>query len=181
MAAWSERTSADVSGLLVELGRVLKGTSFYGPADATTRGLTERAYRAWRVDLDRAGPLDLHLTTSGFQADGIRQSISTAHLSELTTALRSAGVESLHFGDGLSADSLLAFATSLPKPPEIPKSPLAPQPGIEINGRSHAPTSESAAHASEGPQAPRTSLLSEQIDRHDDKPSIERSSGTPIG
>ncbi len=138
VAAWSERTSADVSVLLVELGRVLKGASFYGRSDTTTRGLAERAYRAWRVDLDRAGPLDLHLTASGFQADGIRQSISTAHLGELTTALRSAGVESLLFGDGLSPDSLLAFVTFLPKPPEILKSPLAPQPGAGRSGRSPA-------------------------------------------
>ena len=44
--AWGERTSADLSSLLVELGRAWKAVSFYGPDDPITHGLIERACRA---------------------------------------------------------------------------------------------------------------------------------------
>ncbi len=111
--AWGERTSADLSSLLLELGRAWKAASFYGPDNVTTQKLIERACRAWQSDLARAGPLELELTPGGFQLAGVRGVYGTEHLGKVSDGLARLGIQRLRFTEVISSRSLTAFIGSL--------------------------------------------------------------------
>ena len=129
---WGERTAADLASLLVELSRVVKAASYYGPGDGTTRGLAERASRAWRADLARAGPLELEVVPEGFRTHGLPGSFGTDHLQAVSRSLAVLGVQRIRFTEVLSAESLSAFASALGSLDQgtRPGSQL----GIEVDG-----------------------------------------------
>ncbi len=129
---WGERTAADLASLLVELSRVAKAASYYGVGDPTTTNFAERASRAWRADLARAGPLELEVVADGFRVQGLPESVGTDHLDAVARALAEVGVQRIRFTEVLSAASLSTFAAALGQldSGERPSSQL----GIEVDG-----------------------------------------------
>jgi hypothetical protein len=70
------RTPADVSALLVELGRALKAWSFYPPGHRARQELLDRASRAWAGELRRGGPLELEIRRGAFWLPGAEAPIA---------------------------------------------------------------------------------------------------------
>ena len=62
----ANRTTADVCATLVELGRTLKGWTFYERGHGARRELLERSWRALQGELRRNGPLALDVRRGGF-------------------------------------------------------------------------------------------------------------------
>jgi hypothetical protein len=131
-SGWGERTDADLSSLLVELSRVAKAIAFYGPDDATTSSLAERACLAWQADLARAGPLELEVGQRGFLLNGIPGIFGSAQLGDVASGLERLGVQRVRFTEVLTPQSLTDFVTSLSELGEArrPSSQL----GIEVDG-----------------------------------------------
>lgn len=105
---WGERTSADLASLLVELGRAVRGLSFYGVDDPACRQLLDRTWLAVRGELDRAGPLELWLGETGFRATGIPDEVPLKHLEELSGALERHEIHRIRFAHALTRDALRA-------------------------------------------------------------------------
>ena len=129
---WGERTGADLASLLVELGRLWKAAAFYGAKDPITRSLAERACRAWRSDLARAGPLELEVTDAGFRLSDLPGRFGLDQLGGVASQLAAIGVQRVRFTEVLSAESLTAFVSFLGDldADERPPSQL----GIEVDG-----------------------------------------------
>jgi HEAT repeat protein len=149
---WGERTAADLSSLLVELGRVLRGIGFYAEGSAARTEVLGRAFLALRVELDRAGPLELWIAEEHFRATGIDDAVAHGHLRDLAEALTGHGIERVAFDDRLTRDALAAFVELLDQRPRALEKAgglaraLAARSsaGIRINGGE-----ESALHAEE--------------------------------
>jgi hypothetical protein len=129
---WGERTAADLAGLLVELSRVWKAAGYYGATSPTATNLADRACRAWRADLARAGPLELEVVPEGFRAPGLPGVHGTEHLAEAAEQLARAGIQRIRFTEVLSAESLTSLVADLGQLSSggRPSSRL----GIEIDG-----------------------------------------------
>jgi len=108
-AQWGERTPADLASLLVELGRAVRGVSFYGDEAAACVQLMDRTWLAFRGELDRAGPVEIWLVESGFRATGINDEIPLRHLQDLASALERHEIHRVRFAHGLTRDALRAF------------------------------------------------------------------------
>jgi len=114
---WGERTAADLSSLLVELSRLHKGLTFYAPDHPVRRELIDRAFLAWRVNLERAGPLELYVSGSETRCGDLDESIAGNHQEELLSALASRGVRQLRFEPGMDRDCFQRFAELLSDSP----------------------------------------------------------------
>lgn len=112
----SQRTSADLASWLVELGRAVRGLSFYREGDPACRELLDRLWLATRGELTRAGPLELWVDDKGFHADGIREGVPLAHIEDLADALRRHTVERVRLSTDVSRETLQAFVELLSRP-----------------------------------------------------------------
>lgn len=74
---WASRTAADLSGLLLELARAIRGLAFYPETDPRRIPLVDRAWRALESELSRAGAIDVRLASDGFRLAGMTESIPT--------------------------------------------------------------------------------------------------------
>ena len=103
------RNPADVSVLLVELGRALKGWGFYPPEHPARRELLERSSRAFQGELARNGPLDLEIRRGAFWMRGVEAPIGAGRLDDLARQLFVRSVRHVVFDDALDAATLAAF------------------------------------------------------------------------
>jgi HEAT repeat protein len=110
------RTAADVSSLLVELGRVLKGWHFYPPEHPTRRELVDRAWRAWSGELRRSGPLGLEIRRGAFWLPGGEAPIGRGEDTARQLYVRS--VRRVVFDPELDAATFAAFLDVLATDPE---------------------------------------------------------------
>lgn len=110
--AVSERTLADVSTLMVELGRAFKGWSFYPPDHPARAEVLDRAWRAWQGDLRRNGPLTLEIRRGSFWLPGAETPIS-ARADDTARQLHLRDVHRLVFDDALDAQTLAGFLDTL--------------------------------------------------------------------
>ena len=110
--AFSERTLADVSTLMVELGRAFKGWSFYPPEHPARAEVLDRAWRAWQGDLRRNGPLTLEIRRGSFWLPGAETPIS-ARADDTARQLHLRDVHRLVFDDALDAQTLAGFLDTL--------------------------------------------------------------------
>ncbi len=108
-AAWVERTPSDLASLLVELGRAVRGFSFYGAGSVACDPLVDRAWRASRGELDRAGALELWLDEQGFRAVGVNEAVPLDHLRGLAEAFTRHGIDCVTLDQELTRDALHAF------------------------------------------------------------------------
>jgi HEAT repeat protein len=111
------RTKTDVTSLLLELTRVLRGFSFYSETDAQRLRLLDRAFRAVSGDLSRSGAIDLQLTETGFCVAGLSETIeSDAILGPLEAALRNHGLDRLCIDQSLTCNAMHGLFDLLGQP-----------------------------------------------------------------
>jgi len=111
------RTRADVTSLLLELARALRGFSFYGETHTQRRSLLDRAFRAVSGDLSRSGSIDLELSEAGFRVAGLPQAIqSDSVLGPLEVAMRTHGLSRVLIDPSLTRTALHGFFDLLGQP-----------------------------------------------------------------
>jgi hypothetical protein len=111
------RTKADVTSLLLELARALRGFSFYNETHTQRRSLLDRAFRAISGDLSRSGSIDLELTEAGFRVAGLPQVIeSNSVLGPLQAALHTHGLSHVCIDPSLTRTALHGFFDLLGQP-----------------------------------------------------------------
>jgi len=104
---WATRTAADLSSLLLELARALRGYSFYAETDAQRRPLLDRVFRAVSSELKRAGAIDLQLEQGRFRLAALPQAIeASGALAKFAAALSSHRVYRLRFDTTLTSHTL---------------------------------------------------------------------------
>lgn len=121
------RTPADVSPLLVELGRALKGWQFYPANHPARRDLLDRAWRAWQGELDRHGPLDLEIRRGAFWLAGASAPLAPSRGDDSARQLFVRSVRRVCFDASLDPASLAAFLDVLATDPDA----LAARGGFE--------------------------------------------------
>jgi hypothetical protein len=115
--AWATRTKADLTSLLLELARALRGFCFYGETHAQRRPLLDRAFTAVSGELNRAGTIDLELTDAGFRLIGLPQIVeSNSVLGPLETALSGHWIQRLRIDATLTRDALHGLLDLLCQP-----------------------------------------------------------------
>ncbi len=131
----SGRSPADVSTLLLELGRAAKGWSFYPPEHPARAELLDRAWRAWHGDLRRGGPLELSIRRAAFWLPGAETPLTT-RADDTARQLYLRSVRRVAFDAALNASTLAAFLDVLTLDPDL----LAAAGGFEAmfyNGERH--------------------------------------------
>ena len=103
------RTPADVSVLLVELGRALKGWSFYPAGHPARQELLDRTARAFQGELRRNGALALEIRRGAFRLPGSEAPIGAGRLDDLARQLFVRSVRHVVFDAALDPTSLAAF------------------------------------------------------------------------
>ncbi|HTY18773.1 MAG TPA: HEAT repeat domain-containing protein [Myxococcota bacterium] len=103
------RTPADVSVLLVELGRALKGWSFYPAGHPARQELLDRTARAFQGELRRNGALGLEIRRGAFWLPASQAPIGPGRLDDLARQLFVRSVRHVVFDAALDATSLAAF------------------------------------------------------------------------
>ena len=127
--AGANRTTADVCATLVELGRTLKGWSFYAHGHGARSELLDRSWRALQGELRRNGPLALEVRRGCFWLAGSDVAIGAGLLDELARQLEERAVRTLVFEAVLDADTLSGFLETLVATPEA----LAAEGGFEAS------------------------------------------------
>ena len=112
------RTVADVTGLLVELARACKGLSFYAEGHPARADLVDRAWMAWRLEVQRAGALEVECEKEGLRVAGLDDPLTPAAIDELHLALRDHGVETLLLTPDATRESFNAMLELLGQPPD---------------------------------------------------------------
>ncbi len=112
------RTFADATGLLVELARACKGLSFYAEGHAARADLVDRAWMAWRLEVQRAGSLDLECEADGLRIAGLDELFTPAAIDELHHALRERDVHALSLGEEVTRESFTALLELLGQAPD---------------------------------------------------------------
>jgi len=112
-AAEDGRSASDLATLLVDLGRVVKGRTFYGPADPKLAALFQRGLRAWQGDLNRHGALELEVGPAGFWSPRSRSAIARSELGGLAAEFSARGVRRVRFEKDIDAEALAAFVELL--------------------------------------------------------------------
>jgi len=161
--AWGDRTAADLSSLLVELSRALKGLRYYEEDHPAHRDVLDRAFLAWRVELERSGPIALHLDEGGFRADGVDQAVATTHLHELAAAFGEHSVATLRITPELTRQAFHELLGLLVLDDRVlaRRGGLAaalardPAPGVELRAVSDDPNESTQPMAVGGQTPPR--------------------------
>jgi HEAT repeat protein len=154
----AQRTAPEATALLVELGRALRGRSFYEPGSRELQAVVSRAIRLWVADLRRCGALEVEVSEAGVRVPALAHQVPKLHLGGLAERLALRGVESLAFSRNLDADAVAAFVelvASEPRPAEgtggFARALYACVPaGIAVNGEEP----QAWADAPEPPAAP---------------------------
>ena len=118
----THRTPNDVSSLCVELFRAVREQEFrIGRAEGPAPSV-DRAWRAWRSDLDRRGPLHLVADGLGIREGGAGPPVGRGRLQELSRRLHERLLPSVCFEPGLDAPTYAAFVSLLvTEPAELAK------------------------------------------------------------
>jgi hypothetical protein len=172
---WGERTSGDLSSLLVELGRVLKGLYFYRDDHPARRALLDRAFLAWQVELDRAGPIELRVEEPVLKADGVHEAIALDSHPEVAAALRACDVRRLRLTPDLTRAAFDALAELLSLDAEAveARGGLA----VALAARDRTGIAIDGDELEGVPPTPRTQLRKappHPRERDETKPSLER-------
>ncbi len=112
-AAGGGRSASDLVTLLVELGRVVKGRTFYEPGHPKLASLFGRGYRAWQGDLTRHGELELEVGQGGLWSTRSGAATSRSELAGLAAQFSAKGVNRVHFEADIDAEAFAAFVELL--------------------------------------------------------------------
>ncbi len=111
------RTPNDVVALCVELLRAVREQDFQTRGAGGRAPSVDRAWRAWRTDLDRNGALELHAAESGVRAAADGPPLGRGRLEELGRRMRERGLPRLGFEPGLDAPTYGALVSLLVSDP----------------------------------------------------------------
>lgn len=133
------RTPADVTALLVELGRLVKARQFYPDRHPLLREVFDRGFRAFEAEIRRGGPLEIEVRQGGFRLGG--ESVGRGRVDELAQDLVRRAVRQLGFDAALTPAALERFAGVLATEPEKLAQAggfaralhSAPCPGVRVN------------------------------------------------
>jgi HEAT repeat protein len=114
----SRRTPNDVSALCVELLRAVREQEFRARFGSGPAPSVDRAWRAWRGDLDRYGPLHLVADAQGVREGETGLPVGRGRLDDLAERLRARVPASVRFEPGLDAPTYAAFVSLLVAAPE---------------------------------------------------------------
>lgn len=136
----SGRSVADVSTLLLELGRAGKGWAFYPPEHPARAELLDRAFRAWHGELRRGGPLELSIRRGAFWLPGAESPLTT-RADDTARQLYLRSVRRVIFDAELDPATLAAFLDVLTLEPDSLSSTggfeatfyTTPRHGIQVN------------------------------------------------
>lgn len=136
----SGRSVADVSTLLLELGRAGKGWAFYPPEHPARAELLDRAFRAWQGELRRGGPLELSIRRGAFWLPGAESPLTT-RADDTARQLYLRSVRRVVFDAELDPASLAGFLDVLTMEPDLLDGSggfeavfyTAPRHGIQVN------------------------------------------------
>lgn len=123
----TSRTTADVCATLVELGRSLKGWTFYDSGHEARLELLDRAFHALQGELRRNGPLGLEVRRGAFFLAGSDVAIGAGRVDELARQLYERAVQRVVFEAELDLQTLRAFLDVLVLDPGV----LAEEGGFE--------------------------------------------------
>jgi hypothetical protein len=120
-AGKSPRSSLDVTSVLAELSRLLRGSHFYAATDPRLHELFQRCYRALRAELDRAGPLAVAVQAGSIELGAAP--LGNGLLDELARELESRGLCHVCFDPELDVEAFAAFVQVMTSAPsELEKS-----------------------------------------------------------
>ena len=136
----SGRSVADVSTLLLELGRAGKAWAFYPPEHPARAELLDRAFRAWHGELRRGGPLELSIRRGAFWLPGAESPLTT-RADDTARQLYLRSVRRVIFDAELDPATLAAFLDVLTMEPDTLSSTggfeatfyTTPRHGIQVN------------------------------------------------
>lgn len=112
------RSPADVTSLLLELARGLRGLAAPGGTPTRHRALAERVFLAVSADIARAGPLDLVVRGETFGVPDLADRLDArGGLAELRRALADHAIERVRLDSRLTLDALQGFLELLLRPP----------------------------------------------------------------
>ncbi|MBW2314069.1 MAG: HEAT repeat domain-containing protein [Deltaproteobacteria bacterium] len=109
----SLRTPNDVSALCVELLRAVREQEFNARHRSGPAASIDRAWRAWRADLDRYGPLHLVAGAQGLREGDDGPPIGRGRLDDLAHRFQERTLASVRFEPGLDAPTYAAFVSLL--------------------------------------------------------------------
>lgn len=112
-ASETRRTPNDLAALCVELLRAVREQEFCNGRRGGHAPSVDRAWRAWRGDLDRHGPLDLHCDARGLHEGVDGPPIRRSRLDELQRRLAERGLSAVRFEPGLDAPTYGALVALL--------------------------------------------------------------------
>jgi HEAT repeat protein len=178
------RTPADVSALLVELGRAFKGWSFYPEGHPARHELLDRAWRAFSGELRRGGPLALEIRRGAFWMPGAEAPMAT-RADDTARQLFVRSVRRVVFDSALDAPTLSAFLDVLVTDAEALEGAggfesvfyAGPRRGVHVNEANwHALLERSERAAAQAAEAapPEAPLGEEQLafEEHGDSPGL---------
>ena len=113
----SRRTRSDVSALCVELLRAVREQEFRNQQRTGSAASIDRAWRAWRTDLDRYGPLHLVADDRGLREGEGGPPVGRGRLDDLAQRFRDRVLASVLFEPGLDAPTYGAFVSLLVSDP----------------------------------------------------------------
>ncbi len=136
----SGRSVADVSTLLLELGRASKGWAFYPPEHPARAELLDRTFRAWQSELRRGGPLELSIRRGAFWLPGAESPLTT-RADDTARQLYLRSVRRVIFDAELDPATLVGFLDVLTMEPDMLSLSggfeavlyTAPRHGIQVN------------------------------------------------
>ncbi len=104
------RSAADVSTLLVELGRAMRGLEFYAEGERARSEILERSFQAWRAELARSGPLRIEVRRGAFWIGGSDIPVGRGRLDELARCFARRDVRRLDCTPDLEPEAFQALA-----------------------------------------------------------------------
>ena len=121
---WTHRTEADLTSLLIEISRAMRGLAFYGEADPSRAPFIDRAFDAIDAERRRAGAIELRREAGAFAFAGLPYQVPTTGLvQELAAAFEKHDVERIRFDESIARSSIHALLDLLSHPAHRYDSP----------------------------------------------------------
>lgn len=133
------RAAADVTALLVELGRLLKARQFYPDRHPLLRDAFARGFQVFESEVRRAGPLEVEIRQGGFRLGA--EPIGRGRVDDLAQELVKRAVRTLRFDAALTPAALEGFIAVLALEPQqlerkggfVTALYADPCPGVTVN------------------------------------------------
>lgn len=103
------RTPADITSLLMEFSRALKGYQFYPDGHPQLKETLERSLRSWQSNLENFGPLELDIQRGSFRLTGSKLAFGKGTLDDLARELAIRGIRRMRAEPDRASESFQAL------------------------------------------------------------------------